>query len=282
MAEEDISIGSTIGRWQVVGIRFVKGGKAYWDCRCSCPKATERPVREYLLKKKTSRSCGCLLSELTTQRETTHGKAYSRVYRIWNGMKGRCLNPNLKAYGRYGGAGIGIDDPRWFKFENFYADMGDPPTDQHTLDRILNHQGYSKLNCRWATRKEQQRNRTINHFLTLNGEPKTIGEWSEILNLPDTTIHSRLSAGYSDEDALKTKTLARQNLIPFEDEIKTLAEWAILKNIPYEALRQRISYLGWTIERALTTPPGRSGPTPKHRKNAQPHDDQSTLQSVEE
>jgi len=85
---------------------------------------------------------------------TTHGKRHSRVYRTWDGMIQRCTNPNQPHYERYGGRGITVCDA-WRAFANFYADMGDPPTDQHSIDRIDNMRGYQPDNCRWATPSEQ-------------------------------------------------------------------------------------------------------------------------------
>ena len=79
-----------------------------------------------------------------------------REYHSWNGMKNRCNNPNLKEYKNYGGRGIGYSD-EWEYFENFYRDMGKRP-EGTTLDRIDVDKDYSKENCRWATREQQQRN----------------------------------------------------------------------------------------------------------------------------
>lgn len=86
--------------------------------------------------------------------------ARSPEYRAWDAMKSRCYNPKARGYAGYGGRGIAVCD-RWrYSFENFLADMGERPSPEHSLDRIDNDGNYEPGNVRWATRSEQQRNRT--------------------------------------------------------------------------------------------------------------------------
>ena len=87
----------------------------------------------------------------------------SPTYRSWQSMKQRCFNKNNPAFSKYGGAGITVCS-RWENsFQNFVEDMGTRPSLDYSIDRINNNKGYSKRNCRWATRQEQQRNKENSH-----------------------------------------------------------------------------------------------------------------------
>lgn len=73
-------------------------------------------------------------------------------------MKTRCGNPNSDRFPFYGGRGINVCR-RWLSFENFFRDMGQPPSKKHTLERVDNDGNYEPGNCVWATMKEQCKNR---------------------------------------------------------------------------------------------------------------------------
>lgn len=88
---------------------------------------------------------------------STKGHPAHKAYRTWSGMMQRCFNPKSDRWERYAARAITVCH-RWRVFENFYADMGDPPEGK-SLDRINNAAGYGPTNCRWATASEQLKNR---------------------------------------------------------------------------------------------------------------------------
>lgn len=132
---------------------YVSGHKRrMWECLCDCGNTVT--VISLNLMSGASKSCGCLRID----RITNHGKTSSPEYKSWSSMIQRCTNPANARYEGYGARGIKICD-QWMSFENFYADMGDRPSINHSLDRINNDGNYDPGNCRWATRSEQQRNK---------------------------------------------------------------------------------------------------------------------------
>jgi len=128
-----------------------------------------------------------------SEAKTTHGHGGRRVdgkrvgqtreYRSWKGMKVRCNNPNNPRYKDYGARGITVCDEWLHSFETFLFDMGPSPSSKHSIDRINNHLGYSKENCRWATRIEQNNNKRSNRMITVQGRTQSVAMWCRELHL---------------------------------------------------------------------------------------------------
>lgn len=195
--------GKKMGRWTVIrrstDVPSGSGKHARWECRCEC--GAERTVNSAMLLKGRSASCGCLQAEKVTERNIRHGMYGTRVYEVWNGMLDRCNNKNHKHYASYGGRGIKVCD-RWQTFDNFMADMGEPPADL-TIDRWPNNDGnYDPGNCRWATNEMQQNNKRNNRFVEIGGARQTIAQWARQTGLPPDKIGRRLDRGWSPERAI--------------------------------------------------------------------------------
>lgn len=136
----------------------------------------------------------------------SHGMRSSPEWKAWSAMRYRCNVESCPVYYRYGGRGIKVCD-RWnASFVDFFADMG-PKPHRYTLDRIDNDGPYSPENCRWATYKENARNRRrkvggFNTLLTIDGVTMCASEWGERSSVSLNTFYKRLELGWPPKDAL--------------------------------------------------------------------------------
>lgn len=169
-----------------------KRGGAMWLCRCECER--EKVIEGRLLRDGTTTSCGCVKKG----NGRTHGHTNSPTYYSWTSMLARCLNERHHAYKNYGGRGITVCE-EWGTFSAFLRDVGERPSLEHELDRIDNNKGYFQGNVRWATRKENARNRRTNKVIALE---MTVAEWSEFTGISHIVIRGRLKAGWPVIDAL--------------------------------------------------------------------------------
>jgi hypothetical protein len=200
-AKRVIVAGEVFGRLTVLCPAKSKGTDSCSRCRCECGKSVV--VRNYCLRNGHTRSCGCLNREETGARFRKHGKSGSKLYDVWSAMRKRCENPEDPAYDRYGGRGITVCE-RWKDFTAFYEDMGDRPSDRHSIERVDNAAGYSKENCRWALAVEQVKNRRNTRRLTIGGETKTIAEWCSAHGANYYVVYRRLRSGWDATAALTT------------------------------------------------------------------------------
>jgi hypothetical protein len=167
-----------------------KKGMLHWMCKCDC--GVIKSVLGMSLLDGNTQSCGCLFIERAIESRFTHRLSKTVEYKTWQNMITRCTNPNSNVYKNYGLKGIKVCD-RWLhSFENFIADMGNKPTTKHSIDRINSKGNYEPSNCRWATRKEQDGNKTNSFLIEYNGQVRCLRDWSEYLNIKYVTLMARI------------------------------------------------------------------------------------------
>lgn len=174
-------------------------------CRCDCGKQTV--VHLANLCTGHTISCGCVRAEATAARSFKHGGsrrgARTPEYQVWTGLHKCCSNPKSKDWPNYGGRGIVVCD-RWSGetgFANFLEDMGPRPAG-HSIERQENDGPYSKGNCIWAPRLEQNRNTRRSRFLTHAGRTQTLSQWAAELRISHSSIINRLRRGWPVSRAL--------------------------------------------------------------------------------
>lgn len=152
-----------------------------WLCDCECGGTAITDTSA--LKQGKAKSCGCLHKQRLIDRNTTHGKSKTRLYKIYSHMIERCYNPKCKGYKDYGNRGIKVCD-EWQEFTNFYRwALENGYKENLTIDRINVNGNYEPSNCRWATMLTQSNNKRNTIKITFDNEVHTLSEWSRLLDL---------------------------------------------------------------------------------------------------
>lgn len=196
---EDLT-GRRFGRLVVKGIAPKKSYSRHIQYYCQCDCGMTSVVASYSLRAGTTTSCGCKVRKHGHTGQYQDGWA-SPEYRSWDNMMKRCYNPKDKGYHNYGGRGIKVCE-EWHDFKNFYKDMG-PRPEGCTLDRKDSNKDYKGINCRWATRSEQDRNRRTNTWLSdSHGTSMIITDWAAKLGVGIGWIQRRLDKGYTMDEII--------------------------------------------------------------------------------
>lgn len=199
--------------------------KIRWTTKCDC--GNEKIVSGNALQSRGIRSCGCMPRRPRTESQKTLERRKLTVerkseYRIWAGMISRCERPKNRGFKYYGGRGIRVD-PRWRNsFDAFYESMGPRPSSEHSIDRIDNNGNYEPGNCRWATRKQQARNKRTNHMVEVDGRVGTVTDMAIEAGKNPPSVFSRIGRGWDPASAIKDPPMtpeqkaARRRKLPGE------------------------------------------------------------------
>ncbi len=198
--------GEIHGKLKIENLLFMhpkKGG--VWLGKCEC--GNFRQISAGNLK--TVKSClDCVVWKEPTHGETVRGPTVE--YRTLMAMINRCHNPKASNYQYYGGKGIQVAE-EWrgggTKFEAFLAHVGRRPSDKAAIDRIDNEKNYEPGNVRWATAKEEARNRSVNILVTFRGHTCCLSEMAERYGLTAASVRARMK---------KYKTLEEVFLKPLQ------------------------------------------------------------------
>lgn len=188
--------GQKFGDLTVIRKSEKRGECAIWVCACSCGNIKEIKSSSLLIG--STKSCGCGMQK--TMFKVSHGMCHTKEYGTWRGIISRALAKEAR-YKNYLSRGI---CESWLNsFEEFYKDMGNAPSKNHTIERIDNSIGYFPGNCKWATQKEQNRNYSQNIFMTKDGKTACATEWAEFYGVDRHAIYRRIKKGVSHDEIFK-------------------------------------------------------------------------------
>ena len=213
-------IGQRFGRLVVIEKLPSKNNRCWWRCKCDCGNFKDVPTK--YLTSGTTQSCGCLnkiksenakkAAKKSAEVCTTHGLSNTRIYSIWKNMIYRCENSKTAEFKLYGGRGIKVCE-EWHDIRKFQEwAMINGYKEGLEIDRVDVDGNYEPLNCRWATRKQQNNNKRNNVKAEINGEIHTLAEWSEITGITINTLQYRYYRGDRGERLIREVDLENYDI----------------------------------------------------------------------
>lgn len=211
-------IGSSFGRWVVVSDAppyISPKGAIYAKYMCKCSCGNTKSVRESSLLDGDSQSCGCLAKEKASARVKTHGLSKHPLYNVHHGMLRRCYDESRKDYKHYGGRGISVCE-RWRDSDNGLI--------QFIEDMYSTFEDGLELDR-----------------IDVNGDySKENCRWAT----RRTQVINRRQFG----------TNFDTHYIEFNGKRLCISQWGEELGINPKVIVDRIGKLGWSIDRALSTP----------------------------
>lgn len=127
------------------------------------------------------------------------------------------------------------------------------------IEKAVTHKLKNPLGKRYVTknkyRKDGMPRRSKNAVFTHDGKSMRLPDWANEIGCDYSSLRGRLRAGWDFEKAITTPFQETRKFITFNGKTLTMSQWAKEIDIPSQTLSYRISRLGWSAERALTTRP---------------------------
>lgn len=183
-----------------------------------CDAVFARKRKEVARALRNGRACYCSRS-CFTRAKNAQGKSKADVksfyasipekrirdmpeYSTWQAMVGRCSDLSRPNYGAVG-VKVCAEWQAPHGFLAFIKHVGRKPSPKHSLDRIDPKDGYKPGNVRWASSKEQNRNKRQTPYLVIDNNPIPLVEVAERLGLARSTLYNRINVlGWTTERAL--------------------------------------------------------------------------------
>jgi hypothetical protein len=156
--------------------------RRHLECLCVCGGVKISSIDN--LKSGKINNCGCDSNQ--------HGGTKTKLYGVWHRIRQSCLDKNHVSYKNYGGRGISFC-AEWDEFTSFrdWA-LSSGYAEGLSIDRIDNNGNYTPENCRWATFKQQARNKR-NNILIADGKDILIAsDYAARKGIPLSTVLYRL------------------------------------------------------------------------------------------
>lgn len=260
-----VQIGDPFGRLTAISdqrrVRLKDRWRLVCDCVCQCGEVREG-VHVDVLHGGSTISCGCYHRDRTSEIKGKHRQTGTRLYKIWSGMRNRCLNRKSPFYSCYGGRGISICREWQDSFVPFQAwAITNGYANHLSIERKNVDEGYSPENCTWIPRRDQAKNLRKSVWITAFGERKILADWlrDPRCHVSEGTIRRRMNRGVEGpelfvRDKMKPVRHVGKIAVAF-GETKTVGDWSrdprclVTSNCLKNRLRR-----GLSLEQAMTEP----------------------------
>jgi hypothetical protein len=177
-----------------------------WLCSCDCGRS--HVVAASSLFSGNTTSCGCRKGITRAKQLLKHGHCQrgmkrSKIYAAWANIWRRTTDPKNDHFEFYGGRGIVVCE-RWSEFESFLADMGEPPSPKHSIERIDNNGPYSPDNCRWIPLADQAKNKRTTRWVVWHGQRMCFEDACRSEGISSKIVYKRMKRGWPLDRALLT------------------------------------------------------------------------------